>query len=83
MRCARYLVVIALALGGCGGGDEPQEPSGGELERDLARQVEERTGTEDVTVDCPDGAGEGDVCDVTAPGGVRAKVTVDGEPVTP
>ena len=81
MRRARYLLVIALAVGGCGGGED--SPDAGELERDLAREIERTTGTEDVAVDCPDGAGEGDVCDVTAPGGVKAKVTVEGELIQP
>ena len=85
MRHARYLVVIAVAaaLGGCGGGGDAPERNTAELERDLAREIQGTTGTRDVTVDCPDEAGEGDVCDVTAPGGVKAKVTVEGEIVQP
>ena len=83
MRRARYLVVMVLALGACGGGGGGSEPGTPELERDLVRTVEEQTGTRDVTVDCPEDAGEGDTCDVTAPGGVKAKVTVDGKIVQP
>jgi hypothetical protein len=64
-------------LGACGS-DESDDRR--ELERDLTRTVEEQTGTRDVEVTCPE---EGDVCTVTAPGGVRAKVTVDGELVQP
>lgn len=85
MRGVRYLLVIAvaLALAGCGGDANPT-PDAAALERDLARTVEQRTGTRGVTVDCPDGArDEDDVCTVTAPGGVRSKVTVGGKLVQP
>jgi hypothetical protein len=81
MRRGRYLVVIAVALGGCGAGASASDT--GDLERDLVRTVEDQTGTVDVKVDCPDGAGEEDVCDVTAPGGIRAQVTVEGKVVQP
>jgi hypothetical protein len=81
MRRARYSIVIALLLGACGGGDSASGTR--ELERDLTRTVEQQTGTRDVVVDCPDDAEGGDVCDVTAPGGVRAKVTADGKIVQP
>ena len=82
MRRARYLLVVAMALGACGE-DGESRPDGAALERDLTRTVEEQTRTRDVTVDCPADAGEGDLCTVTAPGGVRAKVTVDGKIVAP
>lgn len=79
MRLTRYLVVAALALGGCGGGSD-SDSGRLDLERDLARTVEEQTGTRDVRVECLDGA---DVCTVTAPGGVKGKVTVEGKVVQP
>ena len=76
MGRARYLVVIAaLLLPGCGGdGDTPNVQ---DVERDLARVVQQETGTGgDVAVDCPDGVEEGELCDVTATGGLTAKVRV-------
>ena len=79
MRTARYLLVIgAAALAGCGGGDSDSDDA--ELERDLVRTVQEQTGTRGVQVDCPE---TGETCTVTAPGGVRSKVTRDGELVQP
>jgi hypothetical protein len=53
-------------------------PDVGVIERDLAAGVEEDTGTRDVTVECPEDVGEGDVCQVTAAGGVKAEVRVTG-----
>ncbi len=75
MRRARYFVVaVAFALlAGCGDDSDADIAT---IERDLAAGVEEDTGTRDVTVDCPDDVGEGDVCDVTAAGGVKAQVRV-------
>ena len=61
-------------LVGCGGDDD--QPDVAAVERDLARGVEEQTGTRDVTVDCPDDVAESDVCAVSAAGGVRAQVRV-------
>ena len=81
MGRARYLVVIAAAIAVVGCGDDPEVDVGG-IERDLAAGVEEDTGTRGVTVDCPEGVEEGDVCQATAPGGVKAEVRVtrlDGE----
>ena len=74
MGRARYFVVaVALAFAACG--DDPG-PDVGAVERGLAAGVEEDTGTRDVTVDCPEDVGEGDVCQVTAAGGVKAQVRV-------
>jgi hypothetical protein len=61
------------------------------VERELARDVEVQTGTERVSVECADDVGEGDVCAVSAAGGVKAEVRVtrldgdeaDGEVVQP
>jgi hypothetical protein len=89
MLRARYLAVIAIALGGC---DDESEPAPPTIEGDLVRIVQEKTGTAGVVlVDCPDDVAEGDLCDVTAPGGVKAKIRVthlddddvDGELVQP
>jgi len=77
MARARYLVVIAAAVVVVGCGDDPAADVGG-IERDLAAGVEEDTGTRDVTVDCPENVEEGDVCQVAAPGGVKAEVRVTG-----
>ena len=79
MRRARYFVPMlgALALVGCGGGSQSDTE---DLEGRLGRLVEKKTGTRDVVVDCPD---DGDVCEVMAPGGVKAKVTRDGEVLPP
>ena len=88
MRGARYLLVAAIALGACG--DEPG-PEPEIVEEQLAQEVQDETGTQGVRVDCPDDPEEGDLCDVQASGGVRAKVritrlegtVVDGEVVQP
>jgi hypothetical protein len=76
MGRARHLFVIAaLVLPGCGGDDDA--PDVQQVERDLARVVQQETGTGgDVVVDCPDGVEEGDLCNVTATGGLAAKVRV-------
>jgi hypothetical protein len=89
MGRARYLLVaIALAFAACG--DDNNEPDVATVERDLAAGVEQDTGTRDVNVDCPEDVGEGDVCQVTAAGGVKAQVrvtrlddTAEGEVVQP
>ena len=71
-----------LALAACGDDSE----SGLDVEKvesGLARDVEDATGTRDVTVTCSVDVVEGDLCDVTAAGGIRAQVRVtrlgDGE----
>jgi hypothetical protein len=75
MGRARYSVVaVALALfAGCG---DDSGTDVGTIERDLAAGVEQDTGTRDVTVECPDDVEEGDVCRVSAAGGVNAEVRV-------
>lgn len=77
MGRARYLVVIAVAVAlvGCGSDSGPDVDA---IERDLAASVEEDTGTRDVTVECPEDVEEGDVCQVTAAGGLKAEVRVTG-----
>jgi len=73
-RSRYYLVAVAAAaLAACG---DDAETDAGRAEGELAGIVEQQTGTEDVVVSCPDDVGEGDVCDVAAPGGVRAQVRV-------
>jgi hypothetical protein len=76
MGRARYLVVAvgAVALVGCG--DDEAAPDTAQVEGDLARIVQEQTGTRDVRVSCPGDVGEGDLCDVSAPGGLQAQVKV-------
>ena len=81
MGRARYLVVIAaLALAGCGGEDTLD---GGDIESEVVPQIEDQTGTRDVAVECPDDveAEEGAVfeCDITAEGGIKAKLKVTQE----
>ena len=75
MGRARYLVVIAaaIALIGCG---EETKPDTDEIVQALARDVQQQTGTKDVLVVCGEDVGEGDLCDVTAAGGVKAKVKI-------
>ena len=87
-RARYFLVAIALAFAACG--DDDSEPDVATIERDLAAGVEQDTGTRDVSVDCPEDVGEGDVCQVTAAGGVKAQVRVtrlddqaEGEVVQP
>jgi hypothetical protein len=91
MRRARYLLVTAaLAVpAGCGGDDE--NPDRDQIAQELARDVQAQTGTKDVLVTCSGDVSEGDLCDVKAPGGLRAKVrivrledgNVEGEVVQP
>ena len=50
MRLARYLVVIAVVLGGCG----ETTIDADKLEGEIAQGVEKQTGTRNVEVDCPD-----------------------------
>ena len=87
MRRARYLLVAA-ALAGCGDADKPDTDA---VTKALARDVEQQTGTRNVSVLCSDGTSEGDLCDVSAEGGLKAKVRivsiegddVEGEVVQP
>ena len=87
MGRARYLVVIAVALAGCGDGAGAPE----DLEDQLATEIQQKTGTKGVAVTCPDEPEEGDLCDLTASGGLTAKVRItridgseaDGEVVQP
>ena len=89
MRSVLAATGACLALVACG--DDDSGPSLEEIEKGLARDVQETTGTRDVTVSCPDDVAEGDICDITAAGGVRAQVRVtrldgedaDGEVVQP
>jgi hypothetical protein len=67
------LVVTAAALVGCGDDSEPDRE---EIQRELKRDVQEKTGTRDVVVSCPDDLAAGDLCDVTAPGGLKAKLRI-------
>ena len=87
-RARYFFVAIALAFSGCG--DDKSDPDVGTVEQQLAAGVEMDTGTNDVTVDCPDDVEEGDVCQVSAAGGVKAQVRVtklddeaEGEVVQP
>ena len=88
MPRARYLLVIGVALAGCGG--EP-ESAPDDLEEQLASEIQQETGTQGVTVSCPDDPEENDFCDLTASGGLKAQVRitriddaeVDGEVVQP
>ena len=73
MRGRRYFLVVAVALAACG---DDAETDVARTEGELARIVEQQTGTEEVVVSCPEDVGEGDVCDVAAPGGVQAQVRV-------
>lgn len=79
MRSARHFAVIGsvLLLPGCGGGDELDASK---VEREIAAGVEERTATEDVQIRCPQGIerkkDEAFECDLTAAGGLQAKVKV-------
>ena len=80
MGRARYLLVTALLLvAGCGDSTIDAD----KLEGEIAPGVEEQTGTRDVEVSCPDDieAEEGGEfeCDLTAEGGIEAKVAVTQE----
>lgn len=81
MRLSRFLLVIvaAVALSACG----ESTLDTGNIEDEIAPQLAQDTGTKDVGVSCPDDIeakkGEEFECDVTAPGGVEAKVTVTQE----
>jgi hypothetical protein len=90
MGRARFLVVtVALALAGCG--DDDARPDYDEIVSKLADDVQEQTGTRQVVVLCQGNLAEGELCDVRAPGGLKAKVRitrlddgdVDGEVVQP
>ena len=74
MRLARYLVVITVALVACG----ETVIDSGEIESQIAGDIEEQTGTRDVEVACPDDieAKKGDIfeCEATAPGGIKQTV---------
>lgn len=79
MGLARYLSLIGavLLLGGCGGSSELDASK---AEREIAAGVEERTATEGVQIDCPDGVERKKdavfECELTAEGGLQAKVKV-------
>ena len=78
MRLTRYFLVIvsALALASCG----EATLDTANIEDEIAPQVADQTGTKDVEISCPDDieAKKGDEfdCDVTAAGGLEAKVKV-------
>ena len=78
MRLTRYFAVIVtgLALSACG----EATLDTGNIENEIAPQVEDQTGTKDVEISCPDDveAKKGDEfeCDATAPGGLEAKIKV-------
>ena len=83
MGRARYLFVIAaiLPLSACGG-DETLDV--GKVEDEVAPEIERQTGTRDVAIDCPDEdieleEGAAFECDVSAEGGIEAKVKVTQE----
>jgi hypothetical protein len=82
MGGARYfLVAVSASLAFVGCGESTLDVD--EIEGEITPQVEEQTGTGDVTVDCPDDveAEEGGEfeCDLTAEGGIEAKVEVTQE----
>jgi hypothetical protein len=72
-RARYFFVAVALAFAACGDDSRPDVAT---VESDLAAAVEQDTGTSDVTVECPDDVAEGDLCQVTAAGGVKAQVRV-------
>ena len=80
MRLALHLGAAASAatVAACGGGDGTIDAP--KREREIAADIERRTATKDVTVTCPDHVEEekGGVfhCDLTATGGLKAKVKV-------
>jgi Domain of unknown function (DUF4333) len=71
------MALALVALAGCGG-DAKIDAS--KTEDEIAKGVEEATATEDVKIDCPDDVErkKNDVfeCDLSAAGGVKAKVKV-------
>ena len=70
-----FLVTVGVAaLAGCG--DDAAPPDTARLEGDLARIVQQQTGTRDARVSCSGDVGEGDLCDVSAPGGLQAQIRV-------
>ena len=77
-RARYYLVAVAavLALAACG----ESTLDANQIEEEITPQVEEQTGTRDVAIDCPDDveAEEGGKfeCDLSAQGGIEAKVEV-------
>ena len=82
MGRARYFVVAVAAvfsLAGCG----ESTLDTGEIESKITPEVEQQTGTKNVAVSCPDDieAEEGAEfeCDLTAAGGIEAKVAVTQE----
>jgi hypothetical protein len=83
MGRARYRVATAAAIALIGCGDEESTPETDQIVRALEHDVQQQTGTQDVLVACGEDVGEGDLCDVTAAGGVKAKVKItrleDGE----
>lgn len=70
------MIAVALSLAACG----EATLDTGNIEDEIAPQVADQTGTKDVELSCPDDveAKKGDEfeCDVTAAGGVEAKVKV-------
>jgi hypothetical protein len=76
MRRARYLIAAAAlaGLGACG----ETKVDVDRLEREVAADIEEQTGTRGVEVDCPDEVeqrkGNDFECQATAPGGIRQPV---------
>lgn len=82
MGRARYFLVAvgaSFALAGCG----ESTLDTGKIESEIKPEVEDQTGTRDVAVSCPDDveAEEGAEfeCDLTAAGGVKAKVAITQE----
>ena len=75
MARALHFLVAALAVGACGD-DDRDDVDVSAVERGLARVVEQQTATRDVSVDCPDDVDEGDLCGVSAPGGLSAEIRV-------
>lgn len=76
-----FLVAVAAAalLGGCG--EETLDT--GQIEEEITPAIEEQTGTREVAVECPDDIeaeqGADFECDLTAQGGIEAKVKVTQE----
>ena len=68
-----HLLIVALVFAGCG---DEEDVDVAAVERDLARVVQQETATREVSVDCPDDVDEGDLCRVSAPGGLSAEIRV-------